>query len=653
MRSLLLFLALVVSSLMIFITPSVAIAAGPYPEGSINFDGKTERALSIKKGEKMAYTVKITKGTKVCEVLTPVLNSSGGFVQGLKTEFTVNRGQESFEVKSTLDTSTLAPGKYYLGMYARTGNCPGDVYGNQDDGFDCDGTPTCHKYCGQNGREATVQAPVACLDRLFYCSTRKDIPYPAEYGGNSCGQPADGNFKAGSPNYRQGECELVACDRSGKNLDNLTFTVTEGTTTPATSSKPSASASASVAPGASGSTTPSSAPTSTVTILDSSAAGTVTVPAEKSSLSTDVDLTKGIITPTNNQLTIGDQTRNLSSYNGGDLAAKPADLSTGVAVIGGTKFNIGKAVNLQSASNRATELTNTNVSAVIPNNTTVLSSSSWDGKIVAPKLEAASGGTAPSGFQVGSNVVVVGSRTQTLIFDKPVTLTIKNYGGAVGYKPAGGSKYEAITEVCGGSYAQPNPPKTFPGECFVTNEAKTETKILTYHLTEFVALVVIPPVSYITVNPSVCMDPKDENKVAAQIKWAANPGYQHFVIARTKCSSYDRCDGQPELVVNGKVAAFTPSARDFQVKPGEFWKYQIWGLHQGQPDPDTNPLSNLNPNYWSRPVVVKIQKCGNSNSLQIKELKVDITSPQPSNTPPPSCAPGTGNAFHPCQPATN
>lgn len=207
----------------------------------------------------------------------------------------------------------------------------------------------------------------------------------------------------------------------------------------------------------------------------------------------ELDVSGGVNNVSGGNITVGGVVQDLTNYTGGDLGAG-VDLDT-AQIVGGQLVTVGKAVTLQSGTNTAPiVLTNTdlnNVSASIPDGTTVLASTGWDGTIAPPKAGSSSG-IAPSGFSVGGTVIEVGSPGNILLFDKAVTILLTGVTGPVGYKPAGSDTWTQITTTCGGSYANPASP-VFPGECAITDG--TNTKILTYHFTSFAGLnaVVVTP----------------------------------------------------------------------------------------------------------------------------------------------------------------
>lgn len=210
---------------------------------------------------------------------------------------------------------------------------------------------------------------------------------------------------------------------------------------------------------------------------------------------TVLDLNSGINDAVGGNVTIGGSsgsTQDLSSYTNGDISNVNLDLPQ---TFGDQSVLVTQAVTLQSGTD--TEpiiLTNSdlgNVSVSIPDGTTILAGSGWDGTI-QPPTTASGTGNAPAGFSVGGTVIEVGSPNDTLLFDKPVSIILTGVTGAVGYKPAGSNNWIQITNVCGGTYANPTAP-VFPGECYISNGA--DTTIYTYHFTTFGSLNVASSVS--------------------------------------------------------------------------------------------------------------------------------------------------------------
>ncbi|MCE2507218.1 MAG: hypothetical protein J4F36_12290 [Nitrosopumilaceae archaeon] len=199
-----------------------------------------------------------------------------------------------------------------------------------------------------------------------------------------------------------------------------------------------------------------------------------------------LDLKTNIDEAINENINVGGVAKDLQNFTSGNLDKVDLTVAKKVASV---EIVVTKAVQLQSGTDtkpiiiKNTALPSVEVS--IPDETTILASSGWDGTIEPPK-PASNSGTAPSGFSVGDTVIEVGSYNAVLLFDTPVTLVLSGVTGDVGYKPSGSDTWIQITETCGGTYANPSDPSVFPGECFISNG--TDTKIVTFHFTSFGSL---------------------------------------------------------------------------------------------------------------------------------------------------------------------
>jgi hypothetical protein len=235
--------------------------------------------------------------------------------------------------------------------------------------------------------------------------------------------------------------------------------------------------------------------------LRETSSGGVSLPDGSSDIvlddATSLNISNSANTVSNGTVIVGGVTKILSNFTSGNLSG--VDLSA-PKIIGGQSVAIGKAIKISSGLSGVPiaitnpTLSNTHVS--IPDNTTILAPSGWNGTILPPKT-GLSGDIALSGFVVGDTVIDIGSPNAILLFDKPVVVALNGVTGDVGYKPAGSTVWNRITAVCGGDYNTPTlSAAAFPGECSITNG--TDTKILTYHFTTFGGLApfgesVIPP----------------------------------------------------------------------------------------------------------------------------------------------------------------
>lgn len=204
------------------------------------------------------------------------------------------------------------------------------------------------------------------------------------------------------------------------------------------------------------------------------------------SQATSEELSQVVSANLTDDLNLADDLTDISSSNTDFTLESGEHVDLSQVVVGGQIINADQSALLSAGDEIVLsndDLPNINVS--IPDNTTVLAPSSWDG-IIQPPSAGSTSGAAPSGFSVGSTVIEVGSPDVVLLFDQPVTVLLSGVTGSVGYKPAGSTTWTQITTACGGTYASPTAP-TFPGECFISNG--TDTKIYTYHFTTFGSLV--------------------------------------------------------------------------------------------------------------------------------------------------------------------
>jgi len=141
---------------------------------------------------------------------------------------------------------------------------------------------------------------------------------------------------------------------------------------------------------------------------------------------------------------------------------------------------VGTPITIQN-----TELSEVIVS--IPDQSKIVGPPNWNGELSPPK-SIPTAGTVPSGFQTPTTSIQIGSPDFILVFDSPVTITLDNIVGQIAYKLPGKETWNLI-DKCLGTYANPTNP-TFPNECSISNEV--DTKIITYHFTEFVGLEEIP-----------------------------------------------------------------------------------------------------------------------------------------------------------------
>jgi len=174
-----------------------------------------------------------------------------------------------------------------------------------------------------------------------------------------------------------------------------------------------------------------------------------------------------------------------------DLSQSLISISEFTEVIGGTSFNFTQHVQLISnAPGEPITMQNTQLTTIlveIPDQTTISGPDNWDGTIYPPTIVSTSG-FVPSGFQTPTSSILIGSPDVVLVFDLAVTITYDNTVGQMTYKLPNTDNWILIS-TCTGTFANPNAPPS-PGECSINDG--TNTKILTFHFTEFAVLSTIP-----------------------------------------------------------------------------------------------------------------------------------------------------------------
>jgi len=177
------------------------------------------------------------------------------------------------------------------------------------------------------------------------------------------------------------------------------------------------------------------------------------------------------------------QPLNLSSLN----STAPVNSTQ---TIGNSTINLTKEVTFVAEEKDVIILENIALPTIfveIPNLTTISAPEEWDTTILPP-IEIPTTGNIPSGFEKPDNVILVGSAEVILIFDKTVTIILEGITGQTAYKLPGETIWYLI-DGCDGSYGTPTDP-IFPKECSISEGG--DTKIVTYHFTEFGAFPKIP-----------------------------------------------------------------------------------------------------------------------------------------------------------------
>ncbi len=168
-----------------------------------------------------------------------------------------------------------------------------------------------------------------------------------------------------------------------------------------------------------------------------------------------------------------------------DLSYAVEEVTETTETIGGVEVDLTLEVEMGAAGDNVI-LTNTQLPTVevqIPNGTKISAPANWNQQLAPPKSV-----TTPSieiaGFNTPTTAIEVGSPNVILVFDKSVTIILEGTTGQTAYKLPGGIVWILIS-TCGGTFASPNDPPA-NGECSVTDG--TDTKIVTFHFTQFTGL---------------------------------------------------------------------------------------------------------------------------------------------------------------------
>lgn len=161
---------------------------------------------------------------------------------------------------------------------------------------------------------------------------------------------------------------------------------------------------------------------------------------------------------------------------------------TNVTSMGDQPFTVNQAITLQSSvTGQPIVIGNPAVAITIsiPDGTTIMAPAGWGGLFTPPTAISSVSGTAPAGYTVNTANVMKFGADVPLLFSQPVTVILPNVNSAVAYKVAGSSQWVKITTLADGTYANPTAP-AFPGEAYISDG--TNTKIITWHATEFAAI---------------------------------------------------------------------------------------------------------------------------------------------------------------------
>jgi hypothetical protein len=194
--------------------------------------------------------------------------------------------------------------------------------------------------------------------------------------------------------------------------------------------------------------------------------------------------TASIIILTDHQISFDNDVIVLSPTESLDLSSLNSTAPVNsTQTIGTLTINLTQEITFVANDNvvivlKNTELTTTSVE--IPNQTTISGPKEWNNTI-APPTKIPVTGDIPSGFQTPDSVIQIGSPDVVLIFNKSVTIILKDVTGQTAYKLPGEDTWNLIDD-CRGTYSKPDDPG-FPNECSISDD--TDTKIVTYHFTEF------------------------------------------------------------------------------------------------------------------------------------------------------------------------
>jgi hypothetical protein len=167
-----------------------------------------------------------------------------------------------------------------------------------------------------------------------------------------------------------------------------------------------------------------------------------------------------------------------------ELSAPVTTVNATIQNIGTTNVELKQEFEFNTKNGTGVTLTNSNMPNVevkIPESTKVLATEEWMHFIFPPTESSSTNDVIPPGFELPENVMMVGSYDSVLVFDKAVTIFLYEVTGQMGYKLSGEITWNLI-DTCAGTYENPTEP-IHPNECSISNGV--DTKILTYHFTEF------------------------------------------------------------------------------------------------------------------------------------------------------------------------
>jgi hypothetical protein len=186
----------------------------------------------------------------------------------------------------------------------------------------------------------------------------------------------------------------------------------------------------------------------------------------------------------------GNTNDEIISENNEPVELEPVTVPETTETVGGVEVDLTKEVEFVATDGNVVTLKNTalpTATVEIPNRAIVSGPDSWNGQLTTP-TQISTSGSVPSGFQTPTTSIQVGSPDVILVFDKAVTILLSGTTGQTAYKLTGSNTWISISG-CTGTYANPiDPPVN--GECAISNGI--DTKILTFHFTEFTGLSATP-----------------------------------------------------------------------------------------------------------------------------------------------------------------
>ncbi|MFA6006314.1 MAG: peptidoglycan-binding domain-containing protein [Candidatus Paceibacterota bacterium] len=233
-------------------------------------------------------------------------------------------------------------------------------------------------------------------------------------------------------------------------------------------------------------------------VFEGTSSGGVTMPSSITTLvlseSSPLSASTSLSSISGGNLTLNGSILPLGAFTSGSLVSvdltQPQTIADKTVTVG-TGFTLNSGTTGSPVVITGSAVSGTSLS--IPDATSIMGPTDWDGKITPP-ITGSSAGTSPSGFLVG-DAIQIGSADVTLIFDKAVTLTFDTVKTMV-FKMAGSDTWQTLS-TCAGTYSSPTDPTPF-GECGISNGL--QTKVLTYHFTTFGTLTAVPEVVRLASN---------------------------------------------------------------------------------------------------------------------------------------------------------